>query len=411
MTNPLPDARRVGRTTRITPFTLALLAVVALLGFVAQPARAMDDPRVEDDAGFFSTDAVGKANQVIKQIKQDHGEDVMIETFAQIPADLRAQYDPKNKNAFLQRWGVQRAQALKMHGIYTLICKDPSALRTIAGETTAKKAFTAANVNQFSQIMLTAFRTKDFDKGLLDAVEYARKAFDENLGPGGKAEGVPAGNTPAGGASSGANNGGSSLPAPSGSSSSSPPLSPRTSTPIGRGGGIPFGGFGCVGLIILFVVIMIVLRVLRGLFGMGRRMGGGFPGQGYGGYGAPGGYGGYGYGGGGGGFGTGLLGGLLGGMLGGYAQDRFSHRNDPSGGGGMIPPTDAGGGGGTFHESPPDQGESFGGGASAGGDFGGGGFGGGGDISGGGGGGGDIGGGGGGGDFGGGGGASSGGDF
>ena len=75
MTNPLRDVRRVGRTTRMSGFTVSLLAVVALFGLVAQPARAMDDPRVEDDAGFFSTDAVGKANQVIKQIKQDHGED------------------------------------------------------------------------------------------------------------------------------------------------------------------------------------------------------------------------------------------------------------------------------------------------------------------------------------------------
>src|SRR4051812_36927347 len=201
MTNPLPDVRRVGRTTRIAKFTVALLAVAALV-CLAQPARAMDDPRVEDDAGFFSTDAVGKANQVIKQIKQDHGEDVMIETFAQITPDLRAQYDPSKRNQFMESWAVKRAEALKVRGVYTLICRDPSALRAIAGDTTLKKAFTKANREQFSQILLAAFRTKDFDKGLLDSVAYARKAFDDNLGPGVKAEGVPAANT-SGGSTSG----------------------------------------------------------------------------------------------------------------------------------------------------------------------------------------------------------------
>src|SRR4051794_20756213 len=174
MTRPLaPAAAAVGRGA--TPRLLLMLPFVVLLAFAfcARPAMAMDNPRVEDDASFFSADAVRKPNDVIKQIKQDHNEELMIETFPAIPEDVRGKYDAARKNEFMEGWPRQRAQALKMRGVYTLICRDPSTLRTVVGDQTIQKAFTKDNREQFTQIMLGAFRTKDFDKGLLDAVEYA----------------------------------------------------------------------------------------------------------------------------------------------------------------------------------------------------------------------------------------------
>src|SRR5438552_19099298 len=93
-----------------------------------------------------------------------------------------------------------------------LICRYPSTLRVFVGDQTIKKAFTTANRERLSQIFLSAFRTKDFDQGLLNAVEYGRQAFDENLGPGGKPQTPPA---PAAGSSGSANTPGhSALPPP-----------------------------------------------------------------------------------------------------------------------------------------------------------------------------------------------------
>ena len=52
----------------------ALLACLALAG----PARAAE-PRVKDDASFFSAAVVKKADAEIKQIKQVHGKDFLVE--------------------------------------------------------------------------------------------------------------------------------------------------------------------------------------------------------------------------------------------------------------------------------------------------------------------------------------------
>src|SRR5438034_7623536 len=89
MTSSLPDVRRGGAPGAWAwHLSIASFCLVVATCATAQRALALDDPRVEDDAGFFSADAVTKANATIKQIKQDHNIDVMIETFAQIPSEL-----------------------------------------------------------------------------------------------------------------------------------------------------------------------------------------------------------------------------------------------------------------------------------------------------------------------------------
>jgi hypothetical protein len=335
--------------------SLAVLAGITVLLLVPTFARAAD-PQVRDDAGFFDAATIEKANAVIRQIKQDHGKDLSVETFGSIPPGLSAQYDPQRKDEFFDRWAAQRAADLKLDGVEVLICKDPARVQVQAGKNTIQRAFTQANLDRVRDILVGGFRSQNYNPALLSAVDYAKQSFDQNMGSARSGGGGPVAGQNSG---RGAGGGASNSPAPI------PPTSTRFSP-------------GCFTWVLIIGGGLLLLSFIRRLFS------GGGGSRSYGGAG----YGGYGYGGGG-GFGRGILGGLLGGMLGGYMQDRWSR--------GHTPPPDAGAGG-TFGDSgsafPSDQGQGF---SGTGGDFDAGGGGGGGDF--GGGGGGDAGGGSSGGDF------------
>jgi uncharacterized protein len=357
--------------------TLAFLIAIAM----STIAVAMDKPRVEDNAGFFSPNALNQANERIAQIKRDHGKDLYIETHASIPAELREQYQPEQRQQFFDAWSKQRAAELKVDGVLVLITREPSFLKVTAGGDTQRQAFLPADMNRLREAMTEQFRSQRFDHGLLAGVDLVRSTFAQSLparGAGGGSAGAPARGRETAGERAPA---GAPAPAPA----------PRTGSPLGG-----MSSWLCIGAAVL--VAFFLFRAMRNRAGQTM---GGYAGRG--GYGSPmdpnaqqGGY--YpqqpGYPGGPaprtGGFGGGLLGGLLGGVLGGAAYDRFMRRPG-DGGPGASDPGQLGGGGAV--EPPPssDIGTDFsgpsgadwgggGGDAGGGGDFGGGGDGSGGDF-------------------------------
>jgi len=331
------------------------IAAVALALFgsflLAAPSARALEPQVRDDAGFFSRQAIDQANDIIKQIKQVHGKDVMVEAFVSLPSDMQAQYDPANKDQFFENWLTSRAKELGVNGVYVLICKEPSRVQIGIGKETRQRAFTTSDRDQMRDILLKAFRAKQFDEGLIAALSYAQQAFDRNMKMS------------------------SAAPAPAGTgdgaASSPQPAQPRVVSappvPSSRSSGL-FGLGSCLTVAILGIVLLVVIRFVRRMM----TGGGSSPRGPVGGGGGP--FGGYGAGppASGGGFGRGVLGGILGGILGGYAQDRWSHGSGGQAQGAPppLPPTS---GGGIFDEPsssslPSDQGQDF---SSSGGDFGG----------------------------------------
>jgi len=369
--------------------SLIVPAVVVGWLFTAGLATAAAVAEIRDDGGFFKADTIRQANKVIRELKEEHKIDLFIQTYKDIPDDLKKDFDKvkkdkKERDAFFEKWARQRAKEAEVNGIYILLLHKgddhPGHLQIEVGDQTRKKAFTIANRDKLDEIFLAKLKDpKTYDEGLLDTVKYVRDTVDANLGKE-KAHAAP------GQVDSGE---GSTLPAK------------------GLLGGI--GGIICIGLVILLVV-WVVFALIRAFSRMGGGGGGYGPGYGGGGYG--GGYGG------GGGFMSGMLGGMFGAAAGSWMYDRFFRGDSSYGGGGA---THSGGGGadysdqnkqdtdysGTGGDFGGDQGDAGGGGdfgggdagGDAGGDLGGGGFFGGGDAGGGGdfgGGGGDFGGGGGG---------------
>jgi hypothetical protein len=371
---------------------LPLALSVAMTG----PAWAVV-PEVKDGAGFFTPGALTKANQELAQIQKKYRKDLLIETFATVPADKAdavKKMDKQARNRFFETWAVERARGERVEGIYVLITKQPGHVQVEVGKNEQKRGFRVpADSNRLQEIFVKNFQNKEYDSGLLEGIRFVDEKLGENLGVA----------TPR----------------------ASEPLPQMIEHGVNKVAPAAQGVSGMSWIVILIVIVIgfwILRALFRGIFHMlggGRQYGPG-PGPGYG---APGaGYGGPGYGGGGGGGGgfmSGMLGGLFGAAAGNWLYDSFGRGGGMGGGfgggggersygGDRGPATsdadqDYSGSGGDFGSGSQDDGGSggdFGGGDSGGGDSGGGDFGGGGGDFGGGGG--DFGGGGG--DFGGGGG-------
>ena len=343
---------------RIKP---SLSRVALLLVAVVLTTASFAFAQVHDNAKIFSPDAVQKADTAIAAMKAKHNKELVVETFADVPADQQSALQSQGKTDFFNNWLMQRAQADKVNGVMALICMNPKFIKVDAGaQTKARGDFTEADVTRLREQLQSDFHGGQFDQGLSNAVDMVERTYTANIGgsaaPGSEPAAVPGRSSSTG------------VPSFPGSSSS-----PSHSTGMGLG----LGTLLCLGVGVLLIVSLIHSIFSRR--GGGGGYGGGFGGGG-GGYPMGGQMPGPGYGGGmgrsGGGFGSGLLGGLLGGAVGGYAADKWDHRNDggssaPSGGTAGFPEPSSGGGGGGFDSGPSDAGQGFG--SGGGGDFGGGG--------------------------------------
>lgn len=326
-------------------------AAVALL-FLASTMFAAD---IRDEAGFFSESAKTAANERIRALERKHGAEIRIETYAQLPAGQAAtarSWTSHEKEQFYQNWIISRSQATNAKGLFVLATREPAHLKVAEGKSLVQRGFTQADKLAVRDALIAKFKTKEYDRGLTDAVSQLETSFAKL-----SAAGMPA--VRGTGARSGTT------------------LYPQTSHAGTRNVPAAGGGsFGWTGLIIMIVVgvlgFMLLSSIMRGLFGGG---GGGYGGQG--GYGAQ--QGGYG-GGGGGGFMSSLFGSVAGSMAGNWMYDSMfrNHSSGHSGGtySGNDPYQQSGGydntsGGSDFSGGDLSGGGDFGG-DSGGGDFGGG---------------------------------------
>ncbi len=106
----------------------------------------------------------------------------MIETFPEIPADLKKDYKPENRKEFFEKWVRDQAHENAVNGVYVLICKSPSHLQVEVGNETQKKAFTPRNRNELAKLLLEKFKDKKYDEGLQESVDFYATTLRQNLG-------------------------------------------------------------------------------------------------------------------------------------------------------------------------------------------------------------------------------------
>jgi uncharacterized membrane protein YgcG len=149
---------------------------------IAAPAFAVV-PEVQDTAGFFKPETIAKVNDLLAEIGQKHNCDLLIETYATVPADKVAAVKAMDKEArtrFFQEWANSRARRRRVIGIYVQITKEPGHIQVEVGHETQKEAFTAKDRDRLRDILIEAFQKKDYDRGLLDGVQFVAKTLDEN---------------------------------------------------------------------------------------------------------------------------------------------------------------------------------------------------------------------------------------
>src|SRR5438552_2334253 len=97
-----------------------------LAGWLAGAGTALAAPGVHDQAGFFSQEAIHKADAVIQEIKKRHQKDLLIETFKSPPEgkeELATSKDREVKDRFFGQWARKNAEDANVNGIYILICR------------------------------------------------------------------------------------------------------------------------------------------------------------------------------------------------------------------------------------------------------------------------------------------------
>src|SRR5690242_8936482 len=221
-------------TSRLSVSIMALVAVL-----VAATASRGD---VIDNAGFFSSDTVQKANDTINRMRRDTGRDFVVETFPSIPADRAADYKPEDRAGFMQRWAADRFKANHVNGVFVLICRDPSSLFVTSGNLTKEKEFTQADDDHLRNTMLPLMKQKQYDQALLKAVEYVDQTIRSHTNQTSQTQ-------------TQTQSGESAVPAIPPSGGYTPPTTPpRTGSGFGIGTIIIFA-------IIVFVIIAIIRRI------------------------------------------------------------------------------------------------------------------------------------------------------
>ena len=150
------------------------LATFATLLGTALTAKA-GTSGIHDNAGFFSEGAKADATSNINDVQRKLKKDVCVETFAEIPADLRQGINLQDKaavNRVCEQWSIKRARELAVNGIYVLLVKQPAHLQVTVGNDTQRQAFTLTDRDRLVNTMLAKLRAKDNDGALREGMSY-----------------------------------------------------------------------------------------------------------------------------------------------------------------------------------------------------------------------------------------------
>lgn len=164
---------------RATPWFL----VLAVAGWLTAGSALALTPGVRDGAGLFSPAAVVQADADIRAMATRYHKDLLIETFAGVPAGQVKTFKglrSKQQKQFQAAWTKKQAESAGIDGVYVLICKDPVYVG-IAVAPEAQEAFTESDRKRLYQLLSRRLGGKQNDQALAAAVKLVRDACQTNL--------------------------------------------------------------------------------------------------------------------------------------------------------------------------------------------------------------------------------------
>jgi S1-C subfamily serine protease len=136
---------------------------------------------VKDAGEFFSSESEKKANEEIERIAHRFGRELLIETYDAVPAKdaekVRAM-SPPEKEKYFHDWAQQRAADQKCNGVTILICRNPTYLYVNVARD-AKPVFDKTAADRLQETLLSKFRERKYDEGLLAAVKMVADKLAE----------------------------------------------------------------------------------------------------------------------------------------------------------------------------------------------------------------------------------------
>jgi hypothetical protein len=165
---------------RVVHVLLMLLVGVAASGVLPTSPAAAAEPHVFDGGLFFSDEAVSEADDVIRHIKRAYGRDVMVETYPAVPDELKGELARDGKDKFYENWLNRRARQLGVRGVFVLMTREPGRVQVGVDRATRRRAFTVADEESLRHILASAFRARQFDRGLLDGLRFVDRRMGEN---------------------------------------------------------------------------------------------------------------------------------------------------------------------------------------------------------------------------------------
>ena len=117
---------------------------------------------VVDNAGFFSEQAKSDATRSIADMERRYHKDLFIETFKEIPPELRNGVNVQDKAAagrICEKWALSLARQKGVNGVFVLLVKEPSHLQVLVGNDTQTLAFTLQNRDELVELMVGELRT------------------------------------------------------------------------------------------------------------------------------------------------------------------------------------------------------------------------------------------------------------
>lgn len=157
------------------------MLIAGILALLAGTGRA-GEHRVDDEAGLFRPGFLKLADEVIDDIHARANKDLMIETFDTIPDEMQDAAKQQDKQAFYDHWVTTDARKLGVNGVFILVTKVPPHIQIGVGLETRNKAFTFKDRDELLDRMTENFHNRQFDKGLMDAVNFVRQRMATNLG-------------------------------------------------------------------------------------------------------------------------------------------------------------------------------------------------------------------------------------
>jgi endonuclease/exonuclease/phosphatase family metal-dependent hydrolase len=134
---------------------------------------------IRDDAGLFSDEALAKAKKQIAALTDQYHRDLRFETFAGVPADQADKFADLNREErakFFRTWAEDQAKAQKLNGVYILVCKQPGHVEIVVSRE-ARATFDRQPVRKLRDLLIKKFDDKQFDDGLLEAVQVVQEQW------------------------------------------------------------------------------------------------------------------------------------------------------------------------------------------------------------------------------------------